>query len=290
MIAESSALQGPGDMLRWLLGLVAAIVLHLLVFFLLLAKHANPVPQQATAAVMLQFSDSTQSIRIQHELPVGPPQVVTTDSQAARPETSEAIDAKQQLKVDEAPHAPDPRLVVEQNTARQSDNTRKSRKHEKPREHPKQKPLRAATTRHTPSDTQSHASAQSVSAPQPGESSQVTAPYDSRSQHSGHEENWQARVLGYLARNQGYPAQALAAHIEGRVLTTVTIDRQGNILAVQLRKSSGFAVLDQHALRAISSKSPIPRPPADIIRDLSQLKLNIPVDFNVRKYRMRTSM
>ncbi len=298
-----------GEALRWLLGLLLALVLHGVVLSFWMRRHSPPVLQTAAPAVMLQFSDNTQSIRIQLDLPLGPPQVVTPESYQVQAEAAESERATLQPKVDEAPLAPDPKLVVAKNAAAESNKiTDSSHAEETVREPVRQpskqvkqikprKPIKPVTPQKTvrptesernPSEVESHASAASTSAPQPGQDSQISAAYDSHSRERGQQDNWQARVIAYLARNQVYPPQALAAHLEGRVLTTVTIDRQGNVLSVILRKSSGHGVLDQHALTAIARKSPLPAPPADIIQRRSQLNLNIPVDYDVRKYRMRS--
>ncbi len=279
MLIDATSWSGRAELLRWVAGLLVALTLHLLALFLLLRGGDAPAMQAAPAAVMMQFSAQTQSIRIQSVLPVGPPQVVTPQSQRAQAEPLPEAVSETQVKVDAAPQEVEPEIVVTPRHSRQRKTAdRKVSKVVKKTE-------RRRRESESADDVNAQALASRAAAAPPGEASQIAAPFDSLSRDAGNDDNWQARVLGYLARNQGYPAQALAAHIEGVVLTTVTIDRQGNIRAVQLKRSSGHAILDRHALQAIKRKSPIPRPPAHIIRTMNQLRLNIPVEFNVRKYR-----
>ncbi|AHG65298.1 energy transducer TonB family protein [Advenella mimigardefordensis] len=272
-----------GEVLRWAAGLLVALALHLLALFLWVRVGQAPVIQTAPAAVMMQFSAQAQSIRIQRVLPVGPPQVVTP-SMRSQPDPQPETASDTQVNVDDSPRASEPEIVVKRQRSRQRKTAdRKVEKVTKKVVRHRQEPDSVA-------DANAQASASRTAVAPPGEASEISAPYDSQSRDTGNDDSWQARVLGYLARNHGYPAQALAAHIEGVVLTTVTIDRQGNIRSVQLKRSSGHAILDRHALQAIRRKSPIPRPPAHIIRTMNQLRLNIPVEFNVREYRTRQRM
>lgn len=70
------------------------------------------------------------------------------------------------------------------------------------------------------------------------------------------------RLLGeLLAQQQQYPRQAALRGWEGEVKLRLQIARKGNIVAVQVLHSSGFEVLDQHAVQLVQGAS-LPPPPA----------------------------
>ncbi|WP_432786426.1 hypothetical protein AAEX37_00539 [Oligella sp. MSHR50489EDL] len=127
--------------------------------------------------------------------------------------------------------------------------------------------------------------AAAAAAPPPGVGARIAAPYDSPTRDKGRVNDWRAKVMAYLSRNQGYPAQALQNGIEGRVIVKLSIDANGRVLVVQLYRTSGEIVLDQHTVTMIKRRSPLPKPPDEILGGDSSLSLLIPVDFNIARYR-----
>lgn len=95
-------------------------------------------------------------------------------------------------------------------------------------------------------------------------------------------QSWNAygQALSQLAaRYKRYPALALQRGWQGQVRIAVTIAPTGELLAVEVRQSSGYAALDQQALaivRRAQSELPLPsRPPGQT------LTLMIPVNFSL---------
>ncbi len=163
----------------WLAGLAIALLLHLSVFFIVPASLSWPVHNQAPAAVMLNFSEATQSIQIPHTLPIGPPQAVSPEEHVTQPEPQAEVKAEAPVHVDDSPLARQPQLVV-------------ARDKTKPRKPPKNKvskvrhkPEKTPRQQQTPAQVESRAWAQSTAAPPPGDATQVAAAYDSRSQNAG---------------------------------------------------------------------------------------------------------
>lgn len=72
---------------------------------------------------------------------------------------------------------------------------------------------------------------------------------------------WQSRLMAHLERRKRYPAAARSAHQEGTVYVRFQIDTSGNVLSVQLSRSSGHAILDEAVLQLVRRASPVPTPP-----------------------------
>lgn len=92
--------------------------------------------------------------------------------------------------------------------------------------------------------------------------------------------DWQAQLLGHLERFKRYPRAAQRRRYEGVVQVHYSVDRQGNVLAVQLDRGSGHAPLDGEAVAAVQRASPLPPPPADVLGD--PVSVTTPVQFFMR--------
>lgn len=75
---------------------------------------------------------------------------------------------------------------------------------------------------------------------------------------------WQSRLMAHLERRKRYPAAARSAHEEGTVYVRFRIDTSGNVLSVQLSRSSGHAILDEAVLELVRRASPVPAPPPGV--------------------------
>lgn len=68
-----------------------------------------------------------------------------------------------------------------------------------------------------------------------------------------------ARVLSErLSQQTDYPSTAAMRGWQGLVQIRITLSRQGDLLQAQIANSSGFAVLDQHALQRVKEATPLP--------------------------------
>jgi protein TonB len=87
------------------------------------------------------------------------------------------------------------------------------------------------------------------------------------------------RNYGYIQRRIRdrlvYPAAARKAGVQGVTEVTFTIHGDGRVSAASVKKSSGYAILDEAAIEAVLNAAPFPSPPA-------QARISIPVAFRLR--------
>lgn len=82
-----------------------------------------------------------------------------------------------------------------------------------------------------------------------------------------------------LAAKKYYPRAAERAGIEGTVEIEVTIDGDGEILAVELHESSGHEILDEAALDIMRSIDKLPAPPEALA--WSKKRLHVPIPYGL---------
>jgi protein TonB len=95
--------------------------------------------------------------------------------------------------------------------------------------------------------------------------------------------NWQGLLLARLEQAKHYPMAAQERRQQGVVLLHFTMDRDGQVLTADIRKSSGYDLLDQEALALIRRAQPLPKPPPDVIGD--PIALAVPVEFFLKSGR-----
>lgn len=73
---------------------------------------------------------------------------------------------------------------------------------------------------------------------------------------------WTQAVKRHLqqlqASGQFYPAEAIAAGLQGEVDVLLVIDESGKVVAARVERGSGHAILDDAALRAVRSLTSLP--------------------------------
>lgn len=90
-----------------------------------------------------------------------------------------------------------------------------------------------------------------------------------------------ARQLGdLLAGRQQYPRLAALRGWEGAVTLRLRLTREGGVRGVELLHSSGFDVLDQHALQFVQA-TVFPPLPADF--RVAELSIDIPVVYSLKR-------
>jgi periplasmic protein TonB len=90
------------------------------------------------------------------------------------------------------------------------------------------------------------------------------------------------RRLGELfAGQQDYPRIAALRGWEGEVRLRLRVARKGNLLAVALEHSSGFAVLDQHALALLADLGSLPPLPAGL--EDNEIQVVVPITYKLNK-------
>lgn len=91
-------------------------------------------------------------------------------------------------------------------------------------------------------------------------------------------QTWTQAVREHLKKldsaGQFYPAQAIAQGLEGEVQVLLIINESGTVSAARVEQSSGHAILDEAALRAVRSLRSLP---ADAPREVV-----LPVRFRLR--------
>jgi TonB family protein len=71
-------------------------------------------------------------------------------------------------------------------------------------------------------------------------------------------------LFGLIMRQQHYPDEAKAQHIEGTVAVAFWVDDRGNLMHLALYRTSGHPILDDEAVASIRRAAPFPPPPPGI--------------------------
>ena len=102
----------------------------------------------------------------------------------------------------------------------------------------------------------------SIPAPLPGPN-----PADQIAGQGRQRNDYLSRVFRQLERYRVYPAAARDNSLGGRVVTRVTINRDGGLIDARIDTSSGVPVIDQAELEAIRKAAPFPPVPSDMPGD-----------------------
>jgi protein TonB len=162
----------------------------------------------------------------------------------------------------------------------------------KPAPEPKPTPLQPQKLQQAdaalPSQVQQHQNEESASVDVDQTSAPPSAQVPIASQYAAQESlsgaafqaeaSWQSQLLGRLEKYRRYPRAAQRRHHEGIVLVRFTVDRQGQVLDVQLARSSGHESLDNETLATVRRATPLPPPPDEIPGE--QVTVSTPVVFS----------
>lgn len=87
--------------------------------------------------------------------------------------------------------------------------------------------------------------------------------------YANYEEAWRAKVerIGRI----NFPDEAKRKKLSGSLIMAVTINKDGSIESINIRKSSGHKILDDGALRIVRLAAPFARFPEDIRKDADEL-------------------
>ncbi len=83
--------------------------------------------------------------------------------------------------------------------------------------------------------------------------------------------NYLNTIRRRIEARKNYPFMARRMGIEGRVITEFTIDKNGGLLGLKIKRTSGYTILDQAAINAIKDAAPFPPLPHNI----SKVKITI---------------
>lgn len=94
-------------------------------------------------------------------------------------------------------------------------------------------------------------------------------------------DSYRQRLGDLLARQHEYPRVAAMRGWEGEVRLRLKVARKGNLLGVVLDRSSGFEVLDQHAVAMLEGLSSLPPLPDAI--ESNEIQVVVPVNYKLKK-------
>lgn len=280
-------------------GVILSLMLHFLVLFLFLHRPYKPSLSGGYGGEIGEF----ESIMIISDLPLGELREVSIDSvkamqnYEAMPEINEAEVIKTKTPLDEMDEVEvvtsisaleipsEVEVIKAQNLApkiakpkEQKQKPKKNVKKEKiPKKADEKKPISNIS-----GEVNSVAKDNFASAPVKGSGTKVSSPGlgSGKSKNS----NWQGLVMAHLNKFKKYPKNSLINEEEGKVVLRVKIDKNGNVLSLKMRKSSKFESLNNEALKLFKDASPLPKPPIDLMKGKSSIILNMPIEYDIKKY------
>ncbi len=94
-------------------------------------------------------------------------------------------------------------------------------------------------------------------------------------------DGYRRRLGDLFARQQEYPRIAALRGWEGEVRLRLKVARKGQLLGVQVDRSSGFAVLDEHALAMVEALPGLPPLPEAL--DANEIQVVVPINYKLKK-------
>lgn len=82
-----------------------------------------------------------------------------------------------------------------------------------------------------------------------------------------------------INKHKHYPRMARALHQEGRVLIQVTLDKDGNLLNLEIIEKASFDTLTKAAVETIRNVGKFPPLPSELGKDV--LTFKVPVDYKI---------
>lgn len=259
---------------RWGGSLMLALGVHAAAGVAMVAWHVPVTPSEAEPpAVLLELAP----------LPVTPPEPppvidIPIDIPLPEPMPEPVVEPPPEPEpvVEEPPPPPEPPPVVEPEVVLPKPPPEPPKpKPEAKKEAPKPKPEKPKPPHPVVAQPVPQAPVAAPPAPAPAPAPVAAAPAPSRAVPT-----WQGRLLSHLERHKRYPRAAQARRQEGVAQVRFVIDREGNVLSVQLDRSSGVSALDEETVEMVRRASPLPAPPEEMAKD--RIELVVPVQFFIR--------
>lgn len=236
----------------WALSLVVVLGVHAALFLWALYWNPSDQPDQPEpAAMMIQLEP----------LPVAPPPPPTPPEPPVIPEPEPEP---------EVIEAPKPELVVA-----------------KPKPKPRPKPPEPKPEPPKPVEPTPPAppAPPAPPSPQPPAKTAPAAPQAATvSDTSDAEATWKALMMVRLKRYESYPDDARRRNIQGTVRLRFLVDANGRVSSPEVVESSGNRSLDRAALRQVRRAQPLPKPPAELLRN-GQKEVLAPFTYKLSKGR-----
>ena len=107
----------------------------------------------------------------------------------------------------------------------------------------------------------------------------LASPGATRAPQPGAALRYQRLLLAHIERYQHYPRAARRDGVQGTVVIAFAMRRDGRLLTVGVKSSSGQAVLDEEAVETVRRAQPLPSIPPDLPE---QLAITLPVAFDLQ--------
>ncbi len=104
-------------------------------------------------------------------------------------------------------------------------------------------------------------------------------PGSAQARQAGEVLRFQRLLLAHIRRYQRYPAAARRDGMQGTVLIGFAMRRDGGVMTVSVKSSSGKRILDEEAAETVRRAQPLPSIPSDMPEQLTVL---LPVAFDLR--------
>ncbi len=112
---------------------------------------------------------------------------------------------------------------------------------------------------------------------------QKKSQYSSKTKKSKKDKNdlkvWSSKILQEINSNINYPVLALQNQISGKVIIQLSITNKGILKKLSLIQSSGFDILDNEVLRAVSNSDHYPSAPLSLSK--KQYSFKLPIKFEI---------
>jgi periplasmic protein TonB len=92
--------------------------------------------------------------------------------------------------------------------------------------------------------------------------------------------SWQTELVRRLEQYKRYPGDAQSRGVEGVVMLSFSVDRNGRVLAHEIVRSSGHPELDKEVVSMIERAQPLPPFPPSMPQE--KLDLTVPIRFSLR--------
>lgn len=91
---------------------------------------------------------------------------------------------------------------------------------------------------------------------------------------------WRSTLQQHLQSRKRYPRTAQSRRQEGVATIRFVLDREGNLMSINLEHSSGTEMLDEEALDLVRRALPLPPPPPEVSSERTEVVL--PIEFHLR--------
>jgi protein TonB len=272
MIAHLEFLEGSGTrMRRWLVAGFLMISMHAVAGALAMVNWPeDDATEEDAGAFMIEMAPIAVAPPAEKlNVAIGLRAEEAAPSVAPMEEVKEKADIEMP-KVEEAPLAPDPEVVVEKQVPIEEVDVKEQE--EDPRPEQQATPQTSAA----PSETTAPPPVEAPPAEKPAAPKQGLSSKPSEATLT-----WHRSLVLHLNKHKKYPHEARKNGEEGIVAVSFKLDRSGKVIDTHLDKSSGSALLDKEAIEVLTRASPFPQPPSDVA-DVT-ISLSLPIQFRIKR-------